>query len=165
MLTALCIMPGTFSKGWDGAVVLLMDLHFHCKGSLVSKRGTPFWTWVTPNPPLNPKVLCKTWIMYLLLVYILWRRKHTFLPVLELRWAFWFKAYSIYKFGVTAAFAHGVCMRLYYTWNVLTLILAEMSVAYHFKMGCNNTNSCNSFTFLHSNDVVHSENNKHSAFL
>lgn len=48
---------------------------------------------------------------------------------------------------------------------LVLLMLAEMLVTYHFKIGCNNTNSCNSFAFLHRNYIVHSKNNKCPAFL
>lgn len=131
------------------------------KGAL---RFEPSVTQITPDQSLNPKVLCKTWIMYMLLVYIVsWRRKRPFLLLLELRSAFGFKVHCLYKFRITTLFTSCVCIRLYDRSNVP--ILAEMLVAYHFKMGCNNTNSCNSFTFLHRNDVVHRENNKHPAFL
>lgn len=144
-----------------------MGLCFHCQGSPVSKRSTPFWTKynLAPEQSLNPKVLCKIWVMYLLLVYIvLWGGTYPFLLLLELRSAFWFKAYCLSKFGITAPFTPCVYIRLYYRSNVLMLpILAEMLVTYNFKMGCNDTN-CNSFAFLHRNYVVHSKNNKHPAF-
>lgn len=88
-------------------------------------------------------------------------KEKTFLLLLELRSAFCFKTYCLHKFGIRTPLTPRVCIRVYCRSNML--ILAEMLVTY-FKMGYNNTNSCNSFAFLHRNDVVHSETNKHLVF-
>lgn len=163
----------TFSKSWEHGAgepqcfrwtcALLAREVLYRKGAL---HFEPSITWITPDQSLHPKVLCKIWIMYMLPVYfVLWRRKHPFLLLLEARPPFWFQAYCLYEFGITTPFTPCVSIRLWYRSNMLMLlILAEMLVTY-FKVGCNNTNSCNSFAFLHRNYVVHSENNKHPAFL
>lgn len=88
-------------------------------------------------------------------------KEKTFLLLLELRSAFWFKTCCLYKFGIRTPLTPCVCIRVYYRSNML--ILAEVLVTY-FKTNYNNTNSCNSFAFLHGNDVVHNENNKHLVF-
>lgn len=82
---------------------------------------------------------------------------------MELRSAFWFKTYCQYKFGIRA-FTPCACIRLYYRSNTLMLLILEMLVTYHLKLGYKNADRCNSFTFLLGN-VVHSENNKSCFFI